>query len=81
MVYVIFRHIKNAALIPGIDSQQLEEGGRVSQISNKCSDRSMEVKLSALLGNYDLSQERPTDRRWHREVALPISSSHLENYD
>ena len=29
---------------------------------NKCSDRSMEVKLPALLGNYD----RPTDRRTDR---------------
>ena len=36
--------------------------------TNKCSDRSIEVKLPALLGNYD----RPTDRPGIREVSLPI---------
>ena len=29
---------------------------------NKCSDRSMEVKLSALLENYDRLTEQPTDQ-------------------
>ena len=28
---------------------------------NKCSDRSMEVKLPALLGNYERQTDRPTD--------------------
>ena len=35
---------------------------------NKCSNRSMEVKPSALLENYD----RLTDQPGYREVSLPI---------
>ena len=49
-------------------------------INNKCSDRSMEVKLPALLGNYDRQTNQPadrptnqrTDRQVHREVKLLI---------
>ena len=41
---------------------------------NKCSDRSMEVKLSALLGNYDRKYDRqtnrPTDLLTDRTVAI-----------
>ena len=42
----------------------------------KCSDRSREVKLPALLGNYDRPTDRPTnqpvdtDRQGHCEVSL-----------
>ena len=40
---------------------------------NKCSDRSMEVSLHVLLGNYarPRSTDEPTDIRGHREVTLP----------
>ena len=50
---------------------------------NKCTDRSMEVQLPALLGNFDKLTNR-TDRqnegktgprrfiRWHRKVAVMI---------
>ena len=50
-------------------------------INNKCSDRSMEVKLPALLGNYDRQTNQPADRptnlrtddkQVHREVKLLI---------
>ena len=37
-----------------------------SSLLNKCSDRSMEVLLPALLGNYDRPTDQPTDRRGHR---------------
>ena len=50
-------------------------------VENKCSDRSIEVKLPARLGNYDKQTDQPTDRptterrrtdrRAHREVTLP----------
>ena len=35
---------------------------------NKCFDRSMEVKLPALLGNYDRQTNRPTTRRTDRRA-------------
>ena len=44
-------------------------------IGNKCSDRSMEMKLSALLGNYDRptpTTDQLTDRPGQRKVSLPI---------
>ena len=43
---------------------------------NKCPNRSMEVELLVLLGNYDLQTDRPTkptDRRGHREGILPTT--------
>ena len=43
---------------------------------NRCPNRSMEVELSVLLGNYDLQTDRPTkrtDRRGHREGILPTT--------
>ena len=46
---------------------------------NKCSDRSMEVKLPVLLGNFDRPTYQPTnrptdatDKPGHGEVALEI---------
>ena len=56
---------------------------REAQAINNCSDRSMEVKLHALLGNYDRQTIQPTDQttiqstdgrtdQGHREVSLPI---------
>ena len=55
-------------------------------IINKCSDRSMEGKLPALLRNWKTNQptDRPTnrrtDRRAHREVSLPIIMSVFNRY-
>ena len=34
----------------------------VVDLRNKCSDRSMEVKLSTLLGNYDRPTDQPTNQ-------------------
>ena len=58
---------------------KLGENGNSFKETNKCSDRSMEVKLPALLRNYDQQTDRPTnqptrctDRQGHREVSLPI---------
>ena len=45
---------------------------------NKCSDRSIEVKLPANLENYDKQTDQPQptdDRRAHREVTLPINAN------
>ena len=36
------------------------------QDRNKCSDRSIEVKLPAILGTYDRQTKRPTDRQTNR---------------
>ena len=33
----------------------------VTEILYKCSDKSMEVKLAALLGNYDRPTDKPTN--------------------
>ena len=45
-------------------------------LKNKCSDRSMEVQLHAISGNYDRQTDRPTNRqtgtRGHRVVSLQI---------
>ena len=41
-------------------------------LKKKNSDRAMEVKLSALLGNNDRPTNRLADRLGHREVILPI---------
>ena len=58
----------------------LESGFRTRK--NKRSNRSMEVKLTALLGNYDgpsdLSIRQPTDRPSHRKVSPPIKYSMSE---
>ena len=51
-------------------------GRKESWRDNKFSDRSMEVKLPALWGNYDPTN-RPTDQTDipnHREVSLPTSN-------
>ena len=51
-------------------------------VSNKCSDRSMEVKLSALLGNYDKQTDQPTDRPTNRHTVSKgsFNSNESSNY-
>ena len=47
-------------------------------ITNKRSDRSMEVKTPTLLGNYDRNYDRETnqDRPGHKVVSLQIITNH-----
>ena len=46
---------------------------------NKCSDRSIEVKLPALFGNCDRpTNYRTTDRQPHREVSIMTYNNNIE---
>ena len=68
--YDLFRHNCNNF---SHETAQFLTGGGIPQYilgKNKCCDRSVEVSLPILSGNYDRSTDQSTDR--HGEVTLPI---------
>ena len=72
--FVCLNIFKNSFILPFVRSMWCWYSAK----NNKCSDRSMKVKVPTLLGNYDWRIDHPTDQRTdrlgYREVPLPISS-------